>query len=220
MATRQDVKAILFDVDGTLLDTNEYIFQSYLHTFQKHKLPPRPRNEIMYLASKGRPLKECYQHLAPNLSTLILIKTHKDFQLRNLGLAKPFKNTLKTLRTLQQNNIKTAAITTRAKQPSIKSLKVSNIYKLLDIVITGDDVKHHKPNPEAILKALDLLQIPKENAIICGDTQSDILAGKNSRITTVAALYGFQKEEILTSKPDFVIKDISQIIPLLTKINA
>lgn len=77
------IKAVLFDVDGTLLDTSEFILQSFENTISTHKLAPIPRATLLTFI--GPPLTETYGKLAPNLDTSMLIETHRSFQEKNLN---------------------------------------------------------------------------------------------------------------------------------------
>lgn len=209
----KNINTVLFDVDGTLLNTTEFIFRSFEYTFKKMGAPLKSRIEIATLI--GKPLEECYQHLAPSLPTETLCKIHKAFQLDNLHLVTPFTNTKKTLRKLKKNYIKIGAITTRSKQTSIKTLIISEIYQFLDTVISQEDVIYCKPHPEPLLKTLKILKADKKNSVMVGDTESDILAGKNAGISTIGAAYGFHKKKIGNAKPDFIIYDISEVLQLI-----
>jgi len=71
-------------------------------------------------------------------------------------------------------------------------------------------VEFHKPHPEPILKALRILGVTAEEAVMVGDTRADIAAGKNAGVRTVAALYGFGGEKLLDHKPDFAIRNLKE----------
>ena len=95
------MKAILFDVDGTLLDTSEYIYQSFEYSLKKHYKPLK-RDQIGTIM--GKPLEECYQILTTKDDVSDLAQSHNDFQKENPHLSFPFPNTLKVLRTLKDKN--------------------------------------------------------------------------------------------------------------------
>src|SRR5947199_668617 len=120
--TMSEVEAALFDIDGTLLNTAEFVYQAFVHTFQTHRLPWRSSDEIA--AVMGKPLEEIYRHfsLYPDMSELC--ETHRSFQAVNLHLSVPFPNSRETLKRLKDAGVKIAAITTRSKRTSIKTLEL------------------------------------------------------------------------------------------------
>jgi pyrophosphatase PpaX len=206
---------ILFDVDGTLLDTKEFILRSFEHTFAAHNLTHLSREDAYTVM--GKPLEECYQTIAPALDFVLLCKTHRMFQENNLSLVKPFKNTLATLMRLKEQGIKLAAVSTR-KQTGLNSLELSGISPFLDTVITGDYVTHFKPPPEGLFMALERLESAPGEALMVGDTEADILAGKQANTGTAAATYGFASKELLHKhEPDYMLNDIADVVRLLEK---
>lgn len=209
------VKAVLFDVDGTLLDTKEFIFQSFEHTLKTHGLPKKSREEINRVV--GRPLEECYRELAPSLNPKSLCETHRLFQEENLELSSPFPKTRETLKRLKEKGLKIAAVTTRSRRTSKKTLEIAGLFDFIDVFVSAEDVKNHKPHPEPILQALKHLQIDCESAVMVGDTGIDIAAGKNAGLRgTIGVTYGFGgRKKIVASNPDFVVNDIAEVVPIV-----
>ena len=207
--------AALFDVDGTLLNTAEFVYQAFVHTFQTHGLPGRSTDEIA--AVMGKPLEEMYRHFSASASEDVseICETHRSFQAENLHLSVPFANTQETLRRLKDAGVKIAAVTTRSRRTSIKTLEMSCIIDYFDAIISGEDVNYPKPHPEPLFKALQQLEVEPEKAVMIGDTEADILAGKNAKVMTIGVSYGFHGSHIAGSKPDFIVEDIVDIIPIL-----
>ncbi|MBI4733283.1 MAG: HAD-IA family hydrolase, partial [Rubrobacteridae bacterium] len=194
-------KAVLFDVDGTLLDTTEFIFQAFEHSLNKHGYSPRSRNEFSRLI--GKPLNYNYSVLAPGSDIDLLSKTHREFQLGHIDLARTYPYTTETLKTLRSENLKIAAVTTRSRASTIETLKSCDILKLIDYVVALEDVVNVKPDPEPVLKALSYLDINPENAVMTGDSDADVFAGKNAGTKTIGVTYGFHGIRIADSKPDY-----------------
>lgn len=204
--------AALFDIDGTLLDTSELIFQAFEYTLEKHKFPPKTRKEVGVLI--GRHIREIYKELAPQGKFEDLVSTHTTFQAKNIHLFSHFTHTKRVLSKLKKVGVKTAAITNRFKTP-IKSLELADLLHLVDLVVSGDDVEKVKPHPEAILKALAHFGTSKEKAVMIGDSPTDIEAGKNAKVATIGVIYGFHGERVAHSKPDFLVHDIADILPII-----
>lgn len=208
-------KAIIFDVDGTLLDMKDLIFKSYCDTFSAHKLGKITWKKLIPLM--GYPLKECYASLTKKKNVEIFCKHHSEFQKKNIVIVKSFLNTQQVLKTLKEKNIKIAAFTSRSKETSINTLKKSGIFRYLDILLSREDVNCPKPDPEGILKIIKELKVARDNTYMVGDTATDIKTGKNAGIATIGAAYGFIGKNIFKSNPDYVIKDISEVINVVIK---
>lgn len=208
-----EFKAVLFDVDGTLLDTKEFIFQAYEYTLDKHGLPAKDRSEIAALI--GQPLGTVYELLAPGADTKTLSNTHRLFQSKHLGLSKPYPGTKKTLEALKSSGLKLAVVTTRSKVTAVKTLELAYLLEHIDYVVALEDVVNLKPHPEPLLKALDYLDEKPVNAVMIGDADVDVLAGKNAGTATIGVTYGFHGKTIIDSEPDWVIDDIEEIVPLV-----
>jgi pyrophosphatase PpaX len=210
-----NIKIVLFDVDGTLLDTTELIFRCYEHTIKKHKLSPKTRKEISVIF--GKPLEACYQLLFPCEDVVKLSETHLSFQEKNLYLSKPFINVEKTLYGLNKRGFKIAALTSRSKRTSIKSLEVNNIASYIDLIISREDIINPKPHPESLLKALKYFNASPKHAIMVGDTRVDIKAGRNAKTKTIGVTYGPLGNVVKEASPDIVISDISEIINIVIR---
>ncbi|MDP4200091.1 MAG: HAD-IA family hydrolase [Bacteroidota bacterium] len=207
------LQAILFDIDGTLLDTFDFIYGAFEHAFELHGVERLSRERISHLM--GGPLEEVYMEMAPGHDVTALCQAHRTFQSENLHLARLFPDTLSVLEGFRARGIKIGAITTRSIRTSIRSLEQTGIVHLFDIIISAEDVVRVKPDPEPLLKALDVFGVKPADAIMVGDTAADIMAGKNAGVKTVAALYGFGGERLLELQPDYAIASLIDLFQFL-----
>ena len=207
------IRAVLFDIDGTVLDTFDFIYGAFEHAFRIHGIPPLTRKEISHLM--GGPLMEVYASMAPGHDARALSETHRQFQEKNLHLAKLFPDTIKVLDALKKRGFKLAAITTRSNRTSVFSLEQNGIADYFDVIVSAEDVSRHKPDPEPIIKALYDLDAKPIDAIMVGDTSADIMAGKNAGTKTVAALYGFGGEALITLKPDYAVRNLMELLDIV-----
>jgi len=213
MKKKRRFDAALFDVDGTIINTGEYIFQAYKYTLELHLKQKVTWEGVIPVL--GLPFKECYQILTNLEEVDYLMETHHQYQVQNSDSVKAYENTLKTLRKLKKAGVAIAAVTSHTGELLIRNLKIAGIDKYFKVIVTPTNVIKPKPNPESVLKALDILKIKPERSVFIGDSPADIKAGKAAGVTTIAALYGFHGEKLLESKPDFVVKDIKEIIPII-----
>lgn len=206
-------KAVFFDVDGTLLDTTEYIYKAFEHSLNHYKHPLVSR-EIMQL-SVGKPLEECYQDFTKLEKVVNLMDRHKEFQRHNVELVKAYPHTVSTLEHLRSKGMSIAAITSRSKESTIKSLQYAEVYPLIDYFVALEDVVTPKPDPEGILKAMNFFSVKPDEIMMVGDSPVDVEAGRNAKARTVGASYGFHGERIRESQPDVVIQDIYEVLSLI-----
>lgn len=206
-------EAALFDIDGTILDTGQFVFQAFRYSVRTHRGREISWDDFSRVV--GRPLEECYILLAPDCDPKKLAQTHIEFQQNNLHLSAPFANSVAVLRKLSKSGVKIAAVTTRYSDTLSKTLKLAGIFEFFDAIISADDVTNHKPHPEPVLKALEILMLSAEQAVMVGDADVDILAGRQAGTKTIGATYGFHGEKVRESNPDYVVDDISEVLPLI-----
>ncbi|MEK7572166.1 MAG: HAD hydrolase-like protein [Patescibacteria group bacterium] len=152
-------KATIFDIDFTLLDTEAFIFEAFYFTLKRTNIPQVSSEALKKLM--GTSLEEIYKTLAPDKETATLAKIHRDFQAENIHLVTSFPNTEETLIKIKQAKIKIAAVTTRSKLNSQKTLEATKIMPYIDVLISKEDVPEDelKPHPRPILQALKQLEV-------------------------------------------------------------
>ncbi len=210
------IQAVLFDIDGTLLDASEFIYQAYEYTFQVHGLPKIPRVEIGQLM--GQSLVSIYDHFFPQHDTQLLCEAHYSFEELNVQLAQPFPAILSGLQMLTMQSVKLAAITSRSRRTSLKTLELAQLSQYFPVVISAEDVPRTKPDPTPLLLALEKLHVSPQNAIMVGDTAADILAGKNAGMQTIGVTYGFHGQKIIDSQPDYMATSSTQLFLVLSQV--
>lgn len=206
-------KAVLFDIDGTLLDAWDFIFDSVKNSVAIHKLPDLTEENIK--KAIGKPLAEFYEVLMPGIDPVLLSQTHREFQEKNFHLIKPFAKTKQTLKKLKDRGFLIAAVSNRIRKSVLHSLKLAKISGFFDVIVSADDVNNPKPHQEHLLVALKKLKVKPDNSYMVGDTDQDILAGKNANIKTIGVTYGFLGKDIIKHNPDYLIDDIEELVGIL-----
>lgn len=208
----EPIRAVLFDVDGTLLDTTEFIYGGFDHTLATHGHPAVERTA--YARVMGKPLEVCYVELAPGCDPVLLCETHRTWQGGNLHLSVPFGETVEVLRTLSDAGLGLAAITSRSRRTSVHTIEQAGLAGYLDLILSAEDAPAIKPDPAPLLLALQHLGVPPEAAVMVGDTDADILAGRAAGVRTVGVTYGFHGSDILNHAPDWTIDRLDQLLPI------
>lgn len=206
-------KAVLFDIDGTILNAWDFVNEAVKHAFVVHNYP-FPSDEDLREAM-GKPIVEYYESFVSPDEALKLIQTHRAFQEKNFDLIKPFPNTKKTLKRLKDSGFLIAAVSNRSRESLVPTLKMTGFLKLFDAVVASDDVKNPKPHQDHILAALEVLQVEPINSYMVGDTEKDILAGKNAKVKTVGVTYGWLGKDIAQTNPDFMIDNIDELLRII-----
>lgn len=210
----KDITTLLFDIDGTILDTREFIIQATEYALKTlcYQVPERS----VIAQNVGKVFPDYYGTLSGSSEKIKeLIDAHWEFQYSNMHLSVLFPNTLQALKAVKEKGYKLGAVTTRSRKTSKQTLLDSGIFDLFDIVIAGDDVKESKPHPAPLLKALELVGEVPEKAIMIGDSHLDIEAGKNAGTKTIRAIYGFHTDNLHEPEPNFIVEDISELLKLL-----
>ncbi|MFS0636584.1 pyrophosphatase PpaX [Mesobacillus foraminis] len=208
------IDTVLFDLDGTLIDTNELIISSFLHTLG-HYYPGRYQRADV-LPFLGPSLKETFEALNPE-GYEGMIKTYREYNLSNHDLlVREFEGVNETVRKLKEENFKLGIVTTKLSDVVAMGLKLTGLDEFFEVIVALDHVQNAKPDPEPINKALDLLGSTADTAMMVGDNHHDILAGKNAGTVTVGVSWSIKgREHLAATHPDYILEKMPDILPIL-----
>jgi len=207
------IKALLFDIDGTVLDTTDFIILATEHALLTHGLSTPPRAAIA--SEVGKPFNIFYESLTGIKENQFLQDTHRQFQRSNLHLSKLYPNSIETLTELKARGIKLAAVTTRSRITSLDTLRLAGTLDFWDTIVSGEDAPAVKPDPSPLFLALERLGIEPGAAAMIGDSHFDIQAGINAGTKTVRATYGFHQDHLHEPEPDYFINDIKELLSII-----
>lgn len=205
---------VLFDLDGTLLDTNELIFRSFEHTFQVHKLENFTRADI--LAKFGRALEEQMEEYAPGKAQE-LVQTYRKYNFeQHDALVQAFPHVEEVLRQLHEAGVKLAVVTSKIRKTTLMGLELCGLSAYFDALITADDTTRHKPHPEPVRKALDVLGADPARTLMVGDSPFDIRAGKAAGVATAGVKWSLRgEEELRDCAADYLVADMRELSALV-----
>lgn len=206
-------EAVLFDIDGTILDSHDFVFGAVRFALSKYGYPD-PEAKFLKKA-QGRPLSKFYEILLPLEQSGKFVEAHKEFQKANFHLVKSFPNVERTLQELRKSGFVMGAVSNRLRESLLISLQLAELLQYFDVVLGADDVVNPKPHQDHLLFALNKLQVTPQNSYMVGDTDHDILAGKNAGIKTVGVTYGWLGRKIAKYNPDYVINDIEELLQII-----
>lgn len=208
-----NIHTILFDLDGTLIDTNELINESFNHTFKHYGLE-FTHDEI--LAFNGPPLKETFENIDLDKAEA-MITTYRDHNLAHHdSYVKAFPNVKETLETLKHRGIKMGIVTTKMRSTAIRGMKVTGIDSYFETIVALDNVTHAKPHPEPILKAMKNLDAIPEKTLMVGDNHHDIESGHNAGVKTAGVAWSLKGEAKLKQyNPTYMLHDMKDLLKII-----
>jgi pyrophosphatase PpaX len=211
------INTILFDLDGTLVDSNEIIIQSFKETFKYYQPNIEyTRNQIIEMI--GPPLKETFKIVSEETKVINeMIDYYRTFyQKHEFEYIKLYDNVIETLEKLSKLNVNLGIVTTKFEESAMPSIKLFSIDKYIKNYSFLGSVPEHKPSPEPIFYVLNQFTNVDESLMI-GDNPSDIFAGKNAGILTCGIEWTLVKDKLKATNPDFWIKDYKEILKIIEK---
>lgn len=195
-----NTKAVLFDLDGTLVDSLQLIERTCRRVFKEMNIP---WGDGQALGMIGLPLKAIGRRFAGDKANNFE-EIYKHFYHRDHDqYTRLFPGTLDMLEQLHKRGLKLGVVTSKGKPGTERTIAFTGLDRFFEVVVTAYDVEKHKPEPEPLLKALDSLKVIAANSIYVGDSRFDILTGQNAGARTLGVTWGLAtREELLSLKPD------------------
>ncbi|MGE8206606.1 pyrophosphatase PpaX [Heyndrickxia sp. NPDC080065] len=210
----KNITTILFDLDGTLIDTNELIISSFLHTLNSYYPDQYKREDVLPFI--GPSLYATFSKIDLE-RTEEMIHTYRTFNLENHdSLVKEFEGVFETVQALHKNGFKLGIVSTKKRDTVLKGLKLMKLDQFFEVIITLDEVEFEKPHPEPIEKALKLLNSTPNEAIMVGDNYHDILAGKNAGTLSVGVAWSAKGRAYIESyEPDYILDHMGDLLKIV-----
>ena len=208
------IKHIIFDFDGTLMDTAPVILATMAATIKEMGLPERTVEQCR--ETIGKRLEDIPEILFPGvlgISAEYAATYRRIFTQENKpGLAKPFPGVIDTLRTLNSLGYSMAVASSRNRaslQEFVGNLELADLFLML---VGGDDVAEAKPAPEPVFAICRKTGWLTADTLVVGDATYDILMGRNAGCPTCAVTYGNQsRSQLLSVSPDFIIGSFTEL---------
>jgi pyrophosphatase PpaX len=213
--------ALLFDLDGTLIDSIELILGAARHAFADFD-GHRPSDDE-WRAGIGRPLHTVLREYAPDdVAADRLFGRYRAYQMEHHDrLVRAYAGVVDTLRALSGKGHPLALVTSKSDWMAAKALAHVGLDTLVPVVVGCDSCVNHKPHPEPVERALALLGAEPANALFVGDSPHDVESGRAAGVTTVGVSWGaFRREELEAAGADIVIDRIEELPPLVARFPA
>ncbi len=205
------IDTILFDLDGTIVDTNELIIASFMHVMN-HSLT---REEI--IPHMGTTLEEQLRTFSGEEDVAPLVKKYREYNWQHHDeMVAPFPEVNEVLARLHAEGIKLGVVTTKIRATTTRVLGLFELDQYMQTIVTLDDVEHPKPNAEPIRKALEALGSSPERTLMVGDSPADLKSATAAGVQSAAVAWSLKGEQELSKyNPTYVIHRMSDLYSLV-----
>ncbi|WP_339312214.1 pyrophosphatase PpaX [Paenibacillus sp. FSL M7-0896] len=211
------IECVLFDLDGTIVNTNELIINSFMHALKENNLPALTREQIIPLmgttlqqqlgAFSGLELKDIG----------VLERSYRSYNnAHHDELVQAFPYVNETMEELQRRGIKLGIVTTKIRPNTLKSLEMFDLLKYMETIVTVNDVTHPKPHPEPVLTAVANLGVDPAKTLMVGDSAVDIQSAKAAGVRVAGVAWSLKGEAVLrTYDPDYIIQEMKDLYSIV-----
>ncbi|AMG67767.1 phosphoglycolate phosphatase [Providencia stuartii] len=218
----ENIKAIAFDLDGTLVDSAGGLAEALDNALKEQGFPPAGKERVSIWVGNGadvmieRALTWAGATITPELHQATRDSFDKFYATAVTTGSELFPEVKETLEKLAFHNIPMAIVTNKPTPFIAPLLKKLAIDRYFSLVLGGDDVKEKKPHPAPLYLTMGKLGLRKEELLFVGDSRNDIIAAKSAQCPSVGLTYGYNYgESIALSEPDCVLTHFSDILPTI-----
>ena len=212
------IKGIVFDLDGTLVDTIYDLYSAVNFALKKRGYTERTLEQVRSFVGNG--ISNLMERSAPEgcseKEINCLLKDFSEYYLKHCcDNSVPYGGIAELLETLRERGIKVAVITNKAH--NMAAIILEKLFgNVFDSVVGMSDMYPKKPNPTSTLKTLEKLGVKREESLFIGDSEVDILTAKNSNIKSVGVSWGFRSvEKLRKTGADYIITSPFELLSII-----
>jgi len=180
--------AVLFDMDGTLLDSAELIIVAFRQTCRE--LLGRDVDRATVLREWARPIRQRFHSLAPDRDQELAQEYSRRYLAMHDRYARLFPGVSRALQALLDRRYPMAIVTSKRRVTTQAAVNAFHLGRWCSIIVTDEDTRRHKPDPEPVRTAAERLGVAPAETLMVGDTPFDIDAGRDAGAVTAGALWG------------------------------
>lgn len=217
-----DVSAIVFDLDGTLIDSRHDIARAANHALARYGLPTLPVDVIASYVGDGAPkLMERASGLERDSERFVgvLSEFREHYTAHAVIDTRPYpgvRETLDVLCAAPGRRLSLAVCTNKPRLATVAVLDQLDLSRYFTVVVAGDDLPTQKPEPEMLLSVCQRLRVPTTRCAMVGDGPQDIECGRRAGAVTIGVSYGIKSaSEMRSAAPDFEVDHFAKLLPLL-----
>jgi pyrophosphatase PpaX len=210
------IQTVLFDLDGTLIDSIRLILDSYHHTLAAHGIPPRTDDH--WLRGVGTPLSVQFAEWRDDVGKLeAMVATYREYNLAHHDrMVTVYPGVVTALGAIRAAGRRTGLVTSKNRQGALRGLTLVRLEAMMDVLVCADEVSNPKPHPEPVEKAVALLGADPGTTVYVGDSIHDMVSGRAAGVRTAAALWGpFGREHLELAAPDYWLETPADLVTLV-----
>lgn len=209
---------VIFDLDGTLLNTLEDLADSTNYAMRAFGLKERSINEVRNFVGNGVDvlIERAVEGAIPKEQELECLDVFKQHYSKNMdNKTKPYDGIMNVIKELLKRGYHIAIVSNKF-DAAVKGLNVDYFEGLFPVAIGASDTVAKKPAPDSVIKALQELHSDKERAVYVGDSDVDIMTARNSGLPCISVTWGFRDEELQRSMgTDYIIHKPEELLDVL-----
>lgn len=212
----RQITTVVLDLDGTLVQSHKNIYEATIHSFEKLNIKYNLPEEEFY-----KKIGHHFEDIFSDFGIIVndfekFIKVYKSVYFDYIASSSLYPGVEKVLYELKARKFNISLLTTKAQDQADRIIEHFHLSKYFDYIMGRRPGIPHKPAPDMLMKICDDLNSLPRQTIMVGDTELDILCGKNAGSITCGVTYGYRSsEEIENLKPDFVINNFEEILKIL-----
>lgn len=219
LAQLEHIRAVFFDLDGTLVDSAIDIYYALNAALADLGLAEVTAAQVKCWVGRGASqlvycvLKHQQMNVDPKQQHELLERFLMHYQKHVCVDSKPYDGVDEFIKACQNRQLALACITNKPYQPAHDLLTALDLLSPFQLLLGGDSVTHKKPHPMSILHALDYFELKPHQAIMIGDSRNDVEAAHAAGVQCIALTYGYNHgEPIADCKPDLILDSLQQLL--------
>lgn len=200
---------VLFDLDGTLINTNELILASFMHTLEIHC--PGKYTEQDVIACMGESLIEQMKRFDAAQADEMVQTYHQYNEENHDHYVKEFPHVKEVLEQMHQAGVQLGVVSNKRRKVVEMGLQLFGLDHYMRVVVCIGEAEKAKPEPDLILRAMDQLGAPAAQTLMVGDSRYDIIAGQRANVATAGVAWSLHADELKAYEPDYFLQDMRDL---------
>lgn len=209
------INTILFDLDGTIIDTNEHIINAFIHALKDHVPTPLTREHI--IPRMGITLEQQIEYFTGTNDVTPFVKGYRSYyDTYHDENVQPFPQVIEVIEGLHTKGIAMGVVTTKNRPGTLRVLEMFGLMKYMGSIVTVQDVVNPKPHPEPVLKAVNELGSDPKKTLMVGDSAVDLQAAHAAGVRSAGVSWSLKGEEVLKKyNPDYMLHTMNDLYLVL-----